>query len=223
MELKTTGGREDGGSVILLFLSVGTFTTDSVEPGFVYFIIAGKQFSQLSDKESVILQRILITRCIPVSGKEVNTEFDTAFIIDITEFTYHITLSAFPRRRGYGVVSSPGEPQAKSIMMLGGQDSHLETRLFEWIRPLFHIKFGRVEEYGILLSVFPLMPGKSTDTKMKGGSQFHLLSHQLLRSRYKARYHIGFLFKDSTLRKFHVPHIVAVLLWGLSDCTDNYK
>ena len=131
MGLKTTDGRKDGGPVIFLFLSIGTFTIGSVEPDFVYFTIIGKQFSQLFDKEFVVFRRIPITRCIPIPGREVNTELDTVFITGITEFTHHITLSAFPRRRDHGVVSSPGRPQAKSIMMLGGQDSHLETRLFE--------------------------------------------------------------------------------------------
>ena len=56
-------------------------------------------------------------------------------------------------------------PEAKTVMMFGGQDRHLETALFKDPAPLARIAFNRIENLRQFRAVSPFLVGKGIDGK----------------------------------------------------------
>ncbi len=110
--------------------------------------------------------------------------------------------------------SGGGGPQAETVVMLGGDDGHLESSLLQALYPLFRIETGGIEQGGGFFPVAPFAIGKGVDAEMQKGREFQLLPLVLLRSGHKPGSHFHFLFHWGILRKLHLLHVIMFFFLG---------
>ena len=181
--LQATNGLYHCIPVIFLLFTVGSFTVCTIKPYFVNFTILRQQLRELFNEELVIDGRIAVTSGIPIPRREVYAKLNTVFIACITQFAYQVSLPATPGTGCNRVPGSLRRPQTKTVAMLGGNDCHLKTSVFECTYPLLTIQFGRIKESRGFRTIPPFTSRKGIDTEMQESGKLHLLPLQLLRSR----------------------------------------
>ena len=209
--LEFTNLSEDSCPVVFLLLTVRTFTASTVEPYFVYFAVVAEKFCQLFNEEFVISWWITIRRSVSIPRRKIYTKLHAVFFTSVTEFTNHVALTILPWRVLYWVFSSFSLPQTETIVMLGGDQCHLETTIFQSFHPLFAIEFRRVEDFRTVCTVSPFVAGKRIHAEVQKGSEFHLLPFQLLRCRNQAWYHINLLFRSCIDREGYMLFVEFLL------------
>ena len=121
--------------IINLFFSIGTFPIGSVKPYLIHFSVLGKQFRQLIDKK-IIVYLCSIRSIIHIPRRQIHSETNTHFPTGVGYFFYNITFTFFPRAVFNRMFCSFSWPQAKTIVMLGGQNYLFDTGLFTSFNPL---------------------------------------------------------------------------------------
>ena len=71
-------------------------------------------------------------------------------------------------------------PQTETIMVLGCENNHLESSLFQSDNPLFSIEVGRKKQSRIFCAITPLASCEGVHAKMNERSKFKLLPCVLL-------------------------------------------
>ena len=211
LRLKFANLGKDGCPVILLFLTVGTLSTSTIEPHLVDLTIIGKQLGELCYKKLVIRRRIAIRWSVAIPWREVDTKLHAIFLTSIAQFAHHITLTILPGRILHRVFRCLGLPQTETIVMLGGYQCHLETTILQCLNPLFAIQFGGIEQGRAICAMSPLVTGEGIHTEMQESGKLHLLPFQLLCCGHKTRSHVYLLFDSSLGRKFHMLLIKFML------------
>ena len=130
VRLQTVNCFQDGIPVVYLLFSVRTFTVGSVKPYLVHLSIVGEQFGKLFYKEFIVGFSLPITFSITVPWRKINSEFQPILVTGLAKFPHHIPFAVLPWRRSNGMFGCPGRPQAETVVMLGGDDSHFKSALF---------------------------------------------------------------------------------------------
>ena len=105
-----------------------------------------------------------------------------------------------------------GRPQAETVVMFGGNNRHLESRLLQGTHPLLAVQLRGLEEGRFLLAAPPLVSGKGVDAEMQETGELHLLPLQLLRSGHQPRRHLQFLFHGCPGRESYMFLIILFRL-----------
>ena len=175
------------------------------------FTVIGKQFGELFDEEAVVGGGIAVAIGVAVPGGKVDTELDAIFLAGITQFANDIAFAVLPRGGGYGVAGGLCGPEAEAVVMLRGDEGHLETGVLEGTHPLFAIQGRGVEDIRVFSSIAPLTTGESIHTKVQESSQLHRLPLQLLGSGNETGGHVELLGGGGGGGESNVLFIISLL------------
>ena len=93
----------------------------AVEPVFEQRAIVAHQFMQLGMK-LLYVSRLSVIFTVAIPGRKIDSEFQSVFMAGIGKLFHHISFPIFPRGVFHAVFCSSSLPQAKTVVMFGGED-----------------------------------------------------------------------------------------------------
>src|SRR3990170_3668005 len=172
--------------VINLPLAVRTLTVGPVEPDFLNRSVAGEQLGELVAIEIVVAGRIAIGGMVAIPGRKVESHLESLGPARVGELAHHVTLAIPPGAGCYRVLRGAAGPEAKAVVVLGGEDQGAEASRFGHPGPLPGIQGRGREDGGIFPPIAPFPIGEGVDPKVEKERQFIALPLELGRRGYRA-------------------------------------
>ena len=166
--------------VVRLSLSIRPLAVGTIEPDFHDGTVAGEQLGELSGVEVVIPRRVAVRRVVPVPGGEIESDAEPFRATRLRELAHHVAPSLAPRARAHRVIRGLRRPEAKAIVVLGGEDHRSESARSCRARPLPGIEARRVEDAGILGPVPPFATAERVDGEVNEHRELGALPGELL-------------------------------------------
>src|SRR5690606_32677263 len=145
--------------------------------------VVGAKLLELPGVKLAVRFGIAVTRGVAVPRRAVKPGQDPFLPAGVDKLADHIAFPVPPRRALDGVGRRLGGPEAKAVVVLGGEDGIPHARLFSNPRPLTAIESRGVKQCGIFGPVTPLPAGKRNDAKMDKEAKLEVLPAELLRRR----------------------------------------
>ena len=131
-------------------------------------------FAQLVGEHLVVLG-CAVCGMVAVPGREVYAEQQAVFLAGGGQFGEYVALAVLPGAFAHGVFAVFAGPEAKAVMVFGGDDDAFHTGELRGTRPLPGIKFGRIEHFGVFVPMPPFLIGKGIRAEVDEHVIFQLL------------------------------------------------
>ena len=165
--------------VVILFLSVGTFSVGTIEPLLENRAVGASQNAFQGLDKDIVIGGGTVSRVMPVPGGDIHSELDSFPGAGLGEFFQDISLSVPPGTFPYGVFGNRAGPQAEAVVVLGGDDDALETGCLGRSHPLVAVQVCGVEEVFGFGAFSPFQAGEGVGAEVTEHIQFHILPGNL--------------------------------------------